>query len=148
MHGFQQRISQPTHLLPQSSSCIDLIFTGQPNIIVDSGVLHSNCHHQITHYKLSLGIEYPPPYERLVWDYNKANVEGIKKSIGSVNWEVMFNNESIHKQVSVFSETLMNIFSNFASNKLITFDDRNPSWMNDYVKGKIKWKNLLYKTEK
>ena len=27
VHGFHQLISQPTHLLPQASSCIDLIFT-------------------------------------------------------------------------------------------------------------------------
>ena len=60
--------------MPQSSSCTDLIFTDQPNLIIDSGVhpsLHSNCDHQITYYKLNLNIKYPPPYEHLVWDYNK-----------------------------------------------------------------------------
>ena len=40
----------------------------------------------------------------------------------------------------------MNVFLNFTPNKLATFDDRHPPWMNDYVKGKIKWKNQLYKT--
>ena len=47
-HEFLQLISQPTHLLPQCSSCIELIFTYQPNLIVDSSVhpsLHSNCHY-------------------------------------------------------------------------------------------------------
>ena len=81
----------------------------------------------------------------MAWDYNRANVEGIKKSIESVNWEVMFNNKSVHKQVSIFNEILMNIFSNFTPNKLVTFDDRDPPWMNDFVKSKIKWKNQLYK---
>ena len=79
-------LSQPTHLLPQTSSCIDLIFTDQPNLMVERGVhpsLYSNCHHQITYCKLNLSIEYPPPFERLVWGYNRANVEGIKKSIDS-----------------------------------------------------------------
>ena len=69
VHVFRQLVSQPTHLLPQTSSSIDLIFTDQPNLIVDSDVypsLHSNCHHQITYCKLNLSIEYPPPYERLV----------------------------------------------------------------------------------
>ena len=148
VYGFHQLISQPTHLLPQTSSCIDLIFTDQPNLIVDSGVhpsLHSNCHHQITYCKINLNIEYPPPYERLVWDYNRANVEGIKKSIESVNWEMMFNNKSVHKQVSIFNEILMNIFSNFTPNKFVTFDDRYPLWINDFVKSKIEWKNQLYK---
>ena len=48
----------------------------------DSGVhpsLHSNRHHQITYWKLNLNIEYSPPYERLVWDYNRANVGGINE---------------------------------------------------------------------
>ena len=68
-YGFHQLISDPTHLLPDSSSCIDLIFTDQPNLAVDSGVhrtLHSNCHHQITVSKFNLMLEYPPPYQRLV----------------------------------------------------------------------------------
>ena len=129
MHGFHQLISQPTHLLPQSSSCIDLTFTHQPNVTFDSGVhpsLHSNCHRQTTQCKLSLNIEYSPPYERLFWDCNKANVESIEKSMQSVNWEVMFINKSIHKQVYIFKKTLMNIFSKFTQNKLVTFDDRYP----------------------
>ena len=29
--------SEPTHLLPVSTSCIDLIFTDQSNLVVDSG---------------------------------------------------------------------------------------------------------------
>ena len=93
--------------------------------------------------KFILNIKYPPPYEHLVWNYNKANVESIK-NIESVNWKLMFSNKSVLKQVSIFNETLMNIFSNFTTNKLVTFDDRDPPWMNDFVKSKIKWKNQLY----
>ena len=47
----RQLISDPTHILQQSSSCTDLIFTNQPNIIMDSDVyssLPSKSHHQIT----------------------------------------------------------------------------------------------------
>ena len=93
-HGFHQLISQPAHLLPQTSPYIGLIFTDQPSLIVDSGFhpsLHSNCHYQITYCKFNLIIEHPPPYERLVWNYNRTNVEGIRKPIASVNWEVTFN---------------------------------------------------------
>ena len=49
-HGLTQIIQESTHLLDCSSSCIDLIFTSQNNLITNSGVhssLHSNCHHQI-----------------------------------------------------------------------------------------------------
>ena len=66
-YGFQQLISEPTHILKNSSSCIDLIFTDQPNLITDSGThpsLHPNCHLHITFCKTNLKITYPPPYMR------------------------------------------------------------------------------------
>ena len=62
----------------------------------------------------------------MVWDYNRANVEGIKKFIVSVSWDVMFNNKSVHKQASIFNETIENIFSNFIPNKLVTFAEGPP----------------------
>ena len=41
---------EPTHVLENSSSCIYLIFTNQPDTLVESRVhhlLYQNCHHQI-----------------------------------------------------------------------------------------------------
>ena len=58
-NGFKQLISDATHIPPQSASCIDLIFTDQPNYIIDYGThpfLNKNCHHQITFCKLNLRV--------------------------------------------------------------------------------------------
>ena len=65
-YRFHQLISDPTHLLPNFSSCINLIFTDQPNLAVDTDAhpaFHGDCHHQIIFSKFNLTIEYPPPYE-------------------------------------------------------------------------------------
>ena len=65
-----QLIRDPTHIFGKSSSSIDLIFTSQPNMIVNSGVhssVHANCHHQIVFGKFDLKTYFPPPYEREVW---------------------------------------------------------------------------------
>ena len=62
--GLQQIIKEPTHISNTSSSCIDLIFTSQPNLVTDSGIhssLHPNCHHQRVFAKLNLRTVYPPP---------------------------------------------------------------------------------------
>ena len=70
--GLYQLINEPTHLLQNSSLCIDLIFTSHPNIVVQSGVpssLHSNYHHQIVFAKFKLKICYPAPYLREVCHY-------------------------------------------------------------------------------
>ena len=82
--GLQQIINEPTHISGHSSSCIDLIFTSQPNLVMESGVhssLHPICHHQTTYAKFNLNIYYPPPYEREMWHYEKANIDPMRRSI-------------------------------------------------------------------
>ena len=83
-NGLQQLIDEPTHICKNSSSCIDLIFTNQPNLIVNRGrhpSLHENYQHKITYAKTNPRVEYPPPYKCHVWNYAKANVNGINKAI-------------------------------------------------------------------
>ena len=83
-YGLTQIIPVATHILPNSSSCIDLLFTNQPNMITSSGVLpslHPNCHHQIIYANINFKIFFPPPYERLVWHFNRADDEAIRQSI-------------------------------------------------------------------
>ena len=147
-HGFHQLISEPTHILRNSLSCIDLIFTDQPSLVVDSGVhptLHENCHHQITYCKLNLNIVYPPPYERLVWDFKRANVNAVTTAINQVEWKFLFSCENVHQQVNIFNKTIITIFSNLTPNKLVTFNDKDPPWMTEKLKGKIKWKQKVYR---
>ena len=79
-YGLHQLIQEPTHILNSSSSCIDIIFTSQPSLMMESGVhssLHPNCHHQEVFAKFNLSVLYPPPYEGTVWFYKKTNPELI-----------------------------------------------------------------------
>ena len=49
-YGLSQIINELTYILEDSSSCIDLVFTSQPNVALDSGVhssLHPSSHHRI-----------------------------------------------------------------------------------------------------
>ena len=82
--GLEQLIHEPTHIIGERSSCIDLIFASQPNLVVESGVqssLHQNCHHQIVFARFNLKVVFPPPFESEVWYFKKANVE--KQSVVS-----------------------------------------------------------------
>ena len=105
-YGLHQLIQEPTHILNSYSSCIDLIFTSQPNLVMESGVysfLHSNCHHQVIFAKFNLPILYPPTYERTVWFYEKANPELIRRAINEFDWTRALSNVSIDKKVCYFT---------------------------------------------
>ena len=147
-NGFSQLINEPTHFQGNSSSCIDLIFTNQGNLSVNSGAhtsLYPKCKHQIIHSSFNLNIYYPLPYQRLIWNYKKVDLLKISKALDSVNWERLFDQHDINQQVKTLNEVLLNIFRNYVPNKYIIIDDKDPVSMNDTVKSKIIAKNLLFK---
>ena len=134
--------------MENSSSCTDLIFTSQPNLVVESGVhssLHSNCHHQIVFAKFKLMISYPPLYSREVWHYREANTDIIRRAVSNFNWEKIFYNTNVSKKVSIFSETILNVLSTYIPHETLICDDKEPPWFNSRIKSFLQDKNKLYK---
>ena len=88
--GLTQLISEPTNFEPNKTpSCPDLIITDQPNLVLDSGTrasLDSLCHRQIIYCKVNFNIPPPPPFERKIWHFNRANTAAIKRSMGCFPW--------------------------------------------------------------
>ena len=147
--GLHQLINEPTHLLQNSSSCIDLIFTSQPNIVVESGVypsLHPNCHHQLVFAKFNLKIYYPPPYLREVCHYKEANSDLIKRAISNFNQEKAFTDTNINKKVSLFNKTILNILNNCIPHETIICDDKDLPWFNSRIKLLIENKDKIRKS--
>ena len=125
-------IKEPTHILEDSSSCIDLVFTSQSSMVLYRvhSSLHSNSHYQIAFVKFDLKVFYPPSYQMLVWHYKYANTVQIKNALASFNWEQALSNSSISKKISVRNERIIYVMSNYIPNETKVFDDQNPRWMN------------------
>ena len=58
--------------------------------------LHQNCHHHIVFARFSLKVVFPPPYEREVWHFKKANIDHIRKAINGFQWEKSFQNMNVN----------------------------------------------------
>ena len=85
--GLSQLISEPTNFEPNKNpSCIDLIFTDQPNLVIESGArssLDPLCHHQITHCRFNYKIPPPPSFERKIWAMKEPmliSLEGVYRN--------------------------------------------------------------------
>ena len=143
--GLDQVMKEPTHILHNSSLCIDLIFASQPNLIIESGVhpsLHPNCHHQLIYTKFNLQIYYPPQHYREVWHYNDANTELIRRAVDQFNRQKAFLSKNVNEKVSIFNETILNILRNFIPHETVLCDDRDPPWFNNKIKSLIHQKNI------
>ena len=74
-YGLNQLIKTPKDLLQNSATCIDLVFTNQPHLVMERGVhgsLSSTSHNEIIFAKLNLKDKYPPPYERIFSNHSRA----------------------------------------------------------------------------
>ena len=146
--GLHQVIKESTRILVTSSSCIDLIFTSQPNFITESGVhspLHSNCHHQIIFAKLNLELVNSSPYAREVWHYKDANTELVRRAVNEFNWQRAFLNTNVNEKVEIFNSTILNILSNFIPHEYVVCDDKDSPWFNKKGRALIQEKNVALK---
>ena len=151
--NLSQVISEPTNFTPGClPSCIDLIVTDQPNLILDSGTrasLDPKCHHQIIYCKVNFKIPPPPPSERKTWHYHRANSDLIQRSLKNFPWAQHFSlNHDVNWQVKSFTEIFLNIMSNFIPNEVKRLVHRDPPWIDKHLKTMLNRKNRLYKNYK
>ena len=126
--------------------CIDLIFTSQPNLSVESGIqlsLHPNCHHQVIYTKFNHEVLYPPPYTREVWHHQNSNVDLIRRSINEFDSDTAFANKHVYEDALFFNKTVLNILSNFIPHEVIVGDDKDAPWFHGKTKSLINEKLKL-----
>ena len=103
-NNLTQLIDQPTHIMNESRSCIDLIITDQPNILVDHGVhpsLYKTCHHEITYGNINLLVPPPHSYKRKIWEYNNSNIAEIRHTL-NIDWDEKFPNLYVDSMTDIF----------------------------------------------
>ena len=108
--------------------CIDLVFTNQPHLVMESRVhnsLSSTCHHEILFANFSLKFEYPPPYRRILWDYSRADKGSINRAINAIDWEKLYANKTMESQVFELNDLLLNIYPSYIPNKTVLCDDKD-----------------------
>ena len=85
--GYKQIINKPTHIVNNSSSCIDLIFCNNLNLLSNNGVdllLFEKCHH-IIFGKINIQIPLPPSYVCAVSDYSSPDTKNIQKAVWNLD---------------------------------------------------------------
>ena len=90
-------------------------------------------------------VYLPPPYDREVWSYDRAEEEFINRAISLFDWESALSPLDTNKQVKLFNETLLNILRNFIPHKLIKCSYKDPPWISREIKTCLRKKNRLYK---
>ena len=152
--SLSQIIDEPTHFFRDdcTPSCIDIILTDQPNLVLESGCrpsLDPAVKHNITFCKLNFKIPPPPKFTRKIYHYCRAQTEALNKSLHDFPWtEQLKNLPNPTHQVRLLNETTLNIISNFVPNEEKTFRPSEPPWLNRSIKIRLRKHNKLYRKSK
>ena len=83
---------------------------------------------------------------REVWDYKNTNVNHIQSAVSSIDRELLFRGANVNKKVDILNECIKNIFNNFIQNRIIKSNYRDPPWITDVIKSKLKERSYSTKT--
>ena len=146
-----QILTEPTHFMRDDCepSCIYLIVTDQPRLVLDSGVrpsLDNTVKHHITFCKINFKIPPLPKYVRKIWHFNRANVDLIRRAICEFQWETNLRRyRNPNDQVDLLNKSILNIMSNFVPNEVKTVCPRDPEWLDSDIKKLLLNQNKIYK---
>ena len=138
-NNLHQLVNQPTHIIRDSSSCIDLVITDQPNLFLDCDIhpsLHAPCHHQINFCKVNISNPPPKPYKRRLWHYGRADEAAIHRCINQFDWDGALDAcaHDPNLQVKLYTDTILNIFKNFVPFDNVIIKPKEPPWLTRNVR--------------
>ena len=150
--NLSQLISEPTNFEPNKNPfCIYLVITDQPNLILDCGTRASLDFFspEITYCKVNFNIPSPPPFERKIWHYDRANIPLLKRSMFKFPRLQHLNiNQDPNWQVKTFTKFFKNIMANFLPNEIKGIIPRDPPWITKPLKTMLNRKNRFFKNYK
>ena len=90
---------------------------------------------------LALILSIPPYHHHIKSDMElqKGWYIQYKKALWLDKLGKTFSQKNINAQVTVFNESILSIFRYYIPNKYITCDDKDPVWMNENIKSRIKF---------
>ena len=116
-------ISEVTHLTATSATTLDQIVIPKNLPICNISIsppLGNSDHNQISAEIPLIRVHRPSTYNRLIWQYDKADWEGLNLALNIFNWDLCFTDTDIDKCTFKWTETFINLTRTFIPNKIIS----------------------------
>ena len=102
-------LNEPTRITPTSATVLNQFLVSDQLTITDISVgapLEKSDHCEIT-CQLKFSKNTNKAFSRSVWDYNKADWEGLNTSLSNHNWDDCFTAGDISSSAQLWTETFL-----------------------------------------
>ena len=146
-----QVISEPTRIVNDCSSLIDLAFVSIPGMVQSCKTIPplGNSDHLGIHLTMTTKLKKNPlkPQLRKVWRYNLADFNQAVELLDSVEWKSLLDERDVDMYWSSFKHYFLQIMEICIPHALVK-TKRNVPWFNKEIKQAICKRNLLHRRAK
>jgi hypothetical protein len=149
--GLTQLIHTPTRIVNSTKSCIDLIFTTNPNIVTATGVrqkITDACDHCPIFATLKYSIPRPKAYKRWVWDFKRGSYENLRQCVLQAEWNSCFVDRDVNATVENWMSLLEKCAEAYIPHYEATIRPRDKDFMNSSIRRLMTTRDRLHKTYK
>jgi len=145
--GCVQLVDKPTRITPSSETLLDPIITNNANLIQNWNVLDNLLS---DHCIITMTLTYKPnndqSYQRLIWNYDDGDYDGLRQHLSLVRWDEMLGNEvDLETMCTNFISTINEATKNFIPTKIVTIRPRDKPWMTAEVRSLMRVRLKAYR---
>lgn len=148
-NSLSQLITEPTRVIRQQATILDVIITNCPNFFVSTGTLSppSNCDHSVIFAKMNIQFYKCYSFKREIWNFNNVDTINLNKELLGTKWHPSLENATdIDEVYDVWFTLFRTIIEKYIPLKSVIIRHRDKPWMNSEVRRAIRKRDRLLRT--
>ncbi|XP_068737945.1 uncharacterized protein [Montipora capricornis] len=144
--NMKQLITQPTRVTEISKTLIDVIFTSNPAIIVDSGIVETHfSDHYLVFAVLNLRMPKPPAAYVFARSYKYYDRQSFLSDLNKIPWYEIILSDDVNEKLLHFNGAFVRVLENHAPIKEIKIKHRRCPFINEEIKEKMAKRDQAHK---
>ncbi len=135
--GFEEMVHEPTRIVGETRSCIDLMFSNNPFIFSEISThdkIVDICDHHPIHATLKYTLKKPKCYKRYVWDFKRGDYDKFRQLLLGANWKDCYVINNVNNTALNWLDLFISCAEQCIPHYEATIRPRDKSFMNSHIR--------------
>ena len=132
-------VGEPTRITPSSATCIALLVTNRPNLILNVDI-SSNFYsdHCPVSADVNVKVNKQLCFKRIIKIYDQADYASMNDELNMIDWNTIFHNKTINDNYSNFLSTINRVCDKHIPSKVVVIRLDDKTFMNSSIRKAIR----------
>ena len=138
-------VGEPTRITPSSATCIALLVTNRPNLILNVDISSNFCSdHCPVSADVNVKVNKQLCFKRIIKIYDKADYASMNDELNIIDWNTIFHNKTINDDYSNFLSTINRVCDKHIPSKVVVIRPDDKPFMNSSIRKAIRKRDRIH----